>query len=260
MAYASNPPAADTLKRPLAFSLTFHLLLFGSLVLSTMRSHRGDLWGGPGGGTMTVGLVGSVAGVPLPRPEVITPSPVVDETKGMYKSEPKPKEPETAAKEIPTFESNKPQKYITRPSRVLEDKTPPPPGAIPFGEGGAPALPYTQFTMGGSTQGAMGVSGPGGDFGGRFPTYVLGVRNRISSNWLVSTIDPSVRWAPRAVFTFQILRDGSIAQIQTLRSSNIPSVDRAALRAIQGSSPLEPLPREYAGSFVSVEFWFDFKR
>jgi protein TonB len=190
----------------------------------------------------------------------MTPSRVVDETKGLYKSESKPKELETSATKIPEFERNKPPRYVTRPSRVFENETTPPPGAIPYGQGGAPTLPYTQFAIGGSTQGGMGFSGPGGDFGGRFPNYVLGVRNRVSSNWLQSTVDPSIRWAPRVVITFQILRNGSIANIELLRRSGNDSVDRSALRAIQGSNPLNPLPPEYSGSYVTVEFWFDFRR
>ena len=260
MPYELNHPASPSLKIPLVWSLAFHSFLFGSLVLSTLRSHRGELWGGPGGGTMTVGLVGNLAGVPLPRPEAIPPSRVVDETKGLYTSEPKPEEMETPATPIPEFERNKPPRRVTRPSRVLENDAPPPPGAIPYGEGGTPALPYTQFTMGGATQGALGFSGPGGDFGGRFPWYVEAVRNRISTNWLQSTVDPSVRWAPRAVATFQILRNGSIVNVQLLRSSSNASVDNSAVRAILSSSPLARLPAEYAGTHVTVEFWFDFRR
>lgn len=257
---SNNQQAAYSLKTPLLFSLAFHSFLLGSLAFSTIFSHRGELWGGPGGGTITVGLVGSLAGIPLPRPEAITPSQVVDETKGLYKAEPKPKEPETTAQEIPEFARNKPPKYRTRPSRVLEDETPPPANAVPYGQGGAPSLPYTQFTMGGSTQGGMGFSGPGGDFGGRFPWYVEAVRNRIASNWLQSTVDPSVRWAPRAVATFQILRDGSVVNIEMKRSSDNASVDTSAIRAIRDSTPMPRLPAEYAGSNVTVEFWFDFRR
>ncbi|MBI3671095.1 MAG: TonB C-terminal domain-containing protein [Acidobacteria bacterium] len=260
MAYASNQLASPSLKMPFLFSLAFHMLLFGSLALSTLRSHRGEVWGGPGGGSMTVGLVGSLAGVPLPRPEAITPSRVVDETKGLYTSEPRPKEPETPAKQIPEFARNKPQRYFTRPSRVLENPTPPPPNAVPYGQGGSPSLPYTQFTMAGGTQGGMGFSGPGGDFGGRFPWYVEAVRNRVSSNWLQSTVDPAVRWAPRAIVVFQILRDGHIVNAQLTRSSGNASVDNSALRAILSSSPCPSLPAEYAGSHVTVEFYFEFRR
>jgi hypothetical protein len=71
----------------------------------------------------------------------------------------------------------------------------------------------------------MNFSGPGGgDFAGRFAAYVEGVQNRISSNWLQSTVDASVRWAPRAMFT------------------------------------VSALPSNYSGSSVTVEFWFDFRR
>ena len=84
MTYELNHTAGPTLKVPLVFSLAFHSLLFGSLIVSTLLSHRGETWGGPGGGAMTVGLVGHLPGVPLPRPEAITPSRVVDETKAIH--------------------------------------------------------------------------------------------------------------------------------------------------------------------------------
>jgi protein TonB len=107
----------------------------------------------------------------------------------------------------------------------------------------------------------MQFGGPGGgDFSGRFSWYVDAVRNRVSSNWLESTVDPSLRWAPRAVVSFDILRNGAVANVQILQSSGNASVDASAMRAIQGSSPMQPLPNEYSGNKVSVEFWFDFRR
>lgn len=252
---------------PLFLSLLFHVALFGSLAVSTFFSHRGDLWGGPGGGgAVAVKLVGGLQGVPLPRPETVTTNRVVDETKGLYKAEPQPKPkpipPDTP--QLPEFKKEKQPRYETRPSKLLEpDPTPPPPNAVPYGQGGAPSVPYTTFGMGsgGGTTAGMGFSGSGGgDFGGRFPWYVDAVRNRVSSNWLQSTIDPSIRFAPRAVVDFDILRSGQIANIQLLQSSGNGSVDSSAIRAIQGSSPVNPLPNEYQGNKVSVEFWFDFKR
>jgi TonB family protein len=266
MSYSPVHPGADNLKKPLVWSLGFHLILFGSLAVSTLFSHRGDLWGGPGGdNAVSVGLVGKLPGVTLPRPDAVTTSRVVDTSKGLYKSEPqpKPKEIEPDTTKIPKFAKEKTPHYVTRPSRILEDTTPPPPNAVPYGQGGSPALPYSQFTMGGATQGGMGFSGPGGgggDFSGRFPAYVDAVRNRISSNWLQSTVDPSVRWAPRAQFTFQILRDGTVANVQLTQSSGNRSVDNSALRAILSSSPVSALPSNYSGSSVTVEFWFEFRR
>ena len=265
MAYAPAHPGADGLKKPFMWSVVFHALLFSSLVVSTLFSRRGDSWGGPGGGgSVSVGLVGQLPGINLPRPDAVTTSRVVDTSKGLYKAEPqpKPKEIVTESKTIPEFTKEKTPHYITRPSKILEDKTPPPPNAVPYGQGGSPALPYSQFAGGRrNRRAAWGSAGPGGgDFLGRFPAYVDAVRNRISSNWLQSTVDPTVRWAPRAMFTFQILRDGTVTNVQLTQSSGNRSVDNSALRAILSSSPMSPLPSNYSGSSVTVEFWFEFRR
>jgi len=249
-----------SLKQPLVWSVVLHLSLAGVVAASTLLVRRGDSWGGGGTG-MTVGLVRNVAGVPLPRPAVVTMSRVVDETKGLHKEEPpKVTPPPTKATAIPEFAKNQPPKYITRPSKVLEDLTPPPQGAIPHGQGGGASLPYSQFKVAGQTEGGLSFSGPAGEFGSRYPWYVDAVRRRVSSNWLQSSIDPSVRWAPRAVVTFQILRDGSITNLQVLRSSGNSSVDNSARRAILSSSPVERLPSDYGSNSVNVEFWFEFRR
>jgi protein TonB len=44
------------------------------------------------------------------------------------------------------------------------------------------------------------------------------------------------------------------------QSSGVPSLDQSATRALQRIDTFGDLPREYAGSKVSVEFWFDYKR
>ncbi|MGB6980707.1 MAG: energy transducer TonB, partial [Candidatus Acidiferrales bacterium] len=110
-------------------------------------------------------------------------------------------------------------------------------------------------------QAGLGFTGVGGgDFGSRFSYYVEAVQQRISRNWLQSTIDPGLGVAPRVVVTFDILRNGSIANIQVTQSSNNYSVDSSAMRAVQNSSPLQPLPAAYSGQRVTCEFWFDFRR
>lgn len=251
----------DGLKRTLGLSALLHAAILSSLLVSNIYSHRGELWGGTGGGSVTIGLVGSVPGIPLPRPDVVTTSRVVDQTKGLYKAEPKPIVPETDATTIPKFEKNKPPRYITRPSKTLENPATPPTNAIPYGEGGAPAVPYTSFSMGAGTQAGLGFSGVGGgNFGTHFPWYVEAVQRRISSNWLQSMVDPSLRFAPRCVVTFQILRDGTATNIQVLQSSGNKSVDTSAVRSVLASSPMDRLPAEYNGTYVSVEFWFEFRR
>jgi protein TonB len=268
MVSIAENPAFGNSTRPLgkffAGSLVFHAVLAALLVISATYSHREESWGGPGG-AISVGVVGSVPGIPMPRPEVETTNRVVDESKGLYKSEPVPKVvPPPDATPIPKFERNKPPKYVTRPSKVLENKAPPPPNAVPYGGGGTPTVPYTSFAMGAgtATQGGIGFSAGagGGNFGSRFSWYVEAVQRRVSGNWLQSTVDPRIQYAPRVVVTFTILRDGTVTNVQVTMSSGNASVDMSAVRAVRESSPLDRLPPEYSGSNVSVEFWFDYKR
>ncbi len=263
MASAAAYRPNDSYKMPLSVSLLLHGALAGLAVFGVMNSHRGDSWGGPGG-SVTVGLVGNVPAIPLPHPDVSTNSQVVDNSKGLYKAEPpKVEPPPPDALPIPKFKAIKPPpKIITRPSKLLENPTPPPPNAVPYGGGGAPAIPTSSFAMGqGTTQGGLSFNGVGGgDFGSRFSWYVEAVQRRVSSNWLQSTVDPNVAAAPRVVVVFTILRDGTVTNIQLTQRSNNYSVDTSAIRAVKDSSPLQALPAGYSGSSVNVEFWFDFKR
>ena len=254
-----------SLKGPLSASAVLHTGLLILLFFPGLYYDRGGDWGGPGG-AISVGVVGSVPGIPMPRPEIETPNRVVDESKGLYKTPPPEIKapPPPDAVPITKFKALKPpQKYVTRPSKVLENPTPPPPNAVPYGGGGTPTVPYTSFAMGTgtATQAGLGFNGVGGgDFGSRFSWYVEAVQRRISSNWLQTTIDQGVSVAPRVVVTFDILRDGTITNIQITRSSGNNSVDNSGIRAIRDSSPLNALPGEYSGTRVGVEFWFDFHR
>jgi periplasmic protein TonB len=258
--------SALSLREPLKVSVAFHLFLLASLAVSTLLSHRGETWGGAGGeGSINMNLVGSIPAVPLPKPDVVTTNRTVDTTKGLYTEEPQPKTKPPEDQHplyIPQFDRYKEPKYTpSRPSKVLPNPTQTPPNAIPYGHGGAPQIPYTSFVLGQATPGGMGISGTsGGAFGTQFPWYVEAVQRRVSSNWLQATVDPTISWAPRCVVNFEILRDGTITNIQLTQSSGNQSVDMSAVRAVHSSNPLDRLPPEYRGSYVNVEFWFDFKR
>jgi len=254
----------ESLKRPLWFSLAFHGALVLLFVGNAIYSRTGNDWGGPGG-AITVGVVGSLPAVPLPTPEVVTPSRVVDESKGLYKAEPPAAPPIVPpdALPIPKFDKVKPPKYVTRPSKVLENPKPPPPNAVPYGGGGTPTVPTTSFAMGPGTaaQAGMGFEGPGaGNFGARFSWYVEAVQRKVTENWLKYEVDPGIREASRVYLTFDIARDGHPSNVQIEQSSGVPSLDQSAVRALQRIDTFGPLPSGYSGSKVSVEFWFDYKR
>ncbi|HKQ87068.1 MAG TPA: TonB family protein [Candidatus Acidoferrales bacterium] len=278
---AATRPPVDSLKTPLILALILHAgLLVFALVGGYLKS-RENSWGGPGG-SVNVGIVGSLPAIPLPTPDVQNQSRVVDNSKGLYQSKPIPAPviPPDATP-IPEFLKSKPPKHIakpkeeppatppepkynSRPSKLLENKTTPADNAVPYGGGGSPAIPRSSaFAMGttGTTQAGLAFNGAsGGDFGARFSWYVTAVQQRVASNWLQSTIDQNISWAPRVVVTFDILRNGAITNVQITQSSNNYSVDSSAMRAVQQSSPVMALPAAYGGSRVGVEFYFDYRR
>jgi len=258
----------------LSMAVMLHIVLLGLLVVGEFFVPGRDSWGSPGSGSVKVGIVGSVPQIPLPHPELETPNRVVDTTRGLYKEEPpKIEQPAPDAIPLPRIAKIKPPKptqesnvtpvrpRVDHPSKVLENPAVPPPNAVPYGQGGAPTVPVTSFAIGqGNTQAGISFSGSAGsgDFGSRFPWYVEAVQRRISSNWLQSTIDASVAYAPRVEVNFTILRDGSVTNIQITKSSNNYSVDSSAVRAIRDSSPFDRLPAGF--SSTSVDFYFDYKR
>jgi protein TonB len=253
----------ETLRGTLLLSLTLHVLLVVTIFgYAAFGPRFGGGWGqrwGLGDATH-VDVVTSLPGIPLPAPMLSTPSTLATQNTGLYKTEPEPKvEPPPQAQEIPKFkEAVKPEKAERINKRIQKAQIEPPPNAIPFGQGGAPTMTYTQVV---NAAGSGGLSmGEGGSFGERYGWYVAAVRNRISANWLLSTISPNITSAPRVYVTFEILRDGSISALQMTQSSGVPEVDRSALRAILASNPLAPLPPGYAGGSVKVEFYFDFHR
>jgi protein TonB len=86
------------------------------------------------------------------------------------------------------------------------------------------------------------------------------VQQKVSENWLKYEIDPRISDAQRVYLTFDITRGGQPANVEVEQSSGVPSLDQSAVRAIQRIDTFGPLPSDYSGSKVSVEFWFDFKR
>jgi TonB family protein len=63
------------------------------------------------------------------------------------------------------------------------------------------------------------------------------------------------------VIRFTIERNGAITDITTLSSSQIPPFDFAARKAIELSSPLNPLPSDFPGTRerVTVQFYYNIK-
>jgi protein TonB len=247
------------LTRPLAWSAGLHLAFTAFVVLYTMFFHgfRGEGWGGGGGGdAMGATLVTSV---PLPASQVQTTNVLATESKGLSKSEPKVQEQEPEAVAIPDKNTKVKPKPVTSATKRKAEPEPEETNQVPYGEGGPVSGPYSMFSVAGA-KGGFGFTGGGGDFGNRFSWYVKVVQQKVSENWLKYEIDPGIREANRVYLTFDIGRDGSPKNVQIEQSSGVPSLDISAMRAIQRIDTFGPLPPDYSGNKVSVEFWFDYKR
>lgn len=255
------PDRGDSLRGTLLASVALHGLLFaGALAYAALGLHWAGHWGknwGPGG-AVRVNAVSSLPGIPLPTPALATPNTLATQNPGLYQTELRPKlELQPEAKPIPKFKESVAQEKPIRVNKRIQPREQMPDNAIPYGLGGKPSMNYNQFT---NSAGQGGLSFGEGNFGDRFAWYVDAVRNRISSNWLLSTISPNLLTAPRVYVHFAILSDGTLTSVEVTQSSGIPEVDRSAVRAVLASNPVGPLPPGYSGSKVTVEFFFDFRR
>jgi protein TonB len=246
----------DDWKKPLGFSAALHLTFVVAVIAYAALNHRsGGSWGNEDiGSAMGATLVSQVA-IPLPANPVQTQNVLANESAGISHSLPQAVEQAPEAISIPDRAKPKPQ---PRTSRAVKPVAPPQDNVVPYGEGGPVSGPYTTFTTQ-NMQGGLSF-GQSGDFGRMFGWYVDVVRRTVSENWLKYEVDPSISSARRVYLTFDILRDGSPANIQVEESSGVPSLDQSAVRALQRIESFGPLPQQYSGNRVSVEFWFDYKK
>jgi periplasmic protein TonB len=247
------------LGRPIAWSAGLHLAFAVFVMVWALLIHggRGSGWGGGGGGDAMGATL--VTTVPLPASAAPKENVLATESKGLSKSQPKIQEQEPEAIPIPGKNAKIKPKPVTSASQRKPRPEPEESNQIPYGEGGPVSGPYGMFSAGGA-KGGFGFTGGGGDFGSRYAWYVQNVQRKVSENWLKYEVDPRIAQANRVYVTFDVARDGRPANVQIEQSSGVPSLDISAMRAIQRIDTFGPLPPDYSGSKVSVEFWFDYKR
>jgi protein TonB len=248
----------DSWGQALGWSAGFHLAVAALILLysAVFTGPRGEGWGSSGGGS-AIGVT-LVSNVPLPAPAAQTQNVLANESKGLTKSQPKVEEKEPDAIEIQGKNSKiKPTKppTPTKAKPAPEEDT----NQAAFGEGGPVSGPYGSFAAGGA-KGGFGVSGGAGDFGTRFGWYVQVIQRKISDNWLKYEVDPGINGAQRVYITFDVARDGHPYNVRVEQSSGVPSLDVSATRALQRIDTFGPLPSDYSGSKISVEYWFDYSK
>jgi periplasmic protein TonB len=267
----------EGLRGSLVISVLFHAGL-GLFLIVYPLLHFGHVmgWGNDQGTAIRVNVVSTLPGIPLPHPTLETRSTVVRQNPGLYEAEPQARlQPPPNAVELPKFKNlsklilpvriKEPNKLALQPlrqvlvnKRIQKQPVMTPPNAIPTGAQGSPAMNYGQQIAVANTTGKLVFNG--GNFGTQYGWYVQAVRNRISNNWLLSLIDPSVLQARRVYVEFDIERNGEVTGLHITQSSGYPEIDRSAERAVLASNPFDALPRTYHGSTVHVIFYFDYRR
>lgn len=153
-------------------------------------------------------------------------------------------------------------------------------GSTSGGSGSSSAGRYTPApvlapTGGGSSSGsklAKGGGGGGGSYGnpgpgnpnGRpgidairepdFGPYMRELQRRIKMNWN----PPKGNESKRVVLLFKIAKDGRLLSCSVFKSSGLPSADSAAINAVKLTAPFKPLPAEFKGQSIDIQFTFDY--
>jgi protein TonB len=247
--------------RALVWSAGVHVGITLALLVYTTYVTRGsgEAWGSGGGGDAIGATL--VSTVPIAAPPAPTQNVLANESKGITQSQPKIEEKEPDAIEI----AGKNKKIKPKKRQITESKSNPQPAPEPednqvaFGEGGPVSGPYGTFSAAGA-KGGFGITGGGGDFGTKYAWYVHVIQQKVSENWLKYEVDPRISTAQRVYITFDVARDGHPTNVHVEQSSGVPSLDISATRALQRIDTFGPLPPDYPGSKISVEYWFDYKR
>jgi colicin import membrane protein len=84
--------------------------------------------------------------------------------------------------------------------------------------------------------------------------YKMEVETQIKSNWTYPDIQEI-----EAVVLVKIRRDGTVLGINFIKRSGNKLFDESVLKAIEKSSPLRPLPKEYKENYEEIKIKFNLK-
>ncbi len=123
------------------------------------------------------------------------------------------------------------------------------------GEGAGDSLSqFRNFDPNFSTEGPVILSDTRGvDFGPYLARVVWNVRR----NWYaVIPVTARLGTKGRVAIVFEIVKDGSVPELRLVASSGSDPLDRAAVAAIRASNPFPPLPPEFTGEHLVLQFIF----
>jgi TonB family protein len=239
-------------------ALALHGALVGGFVASNWLAAHTDTFGAKDAGGAAVGIE-TVNAIPLPShgPE----NHLATDTESEVPQTPAKPEKVKAAKPPPDavpIKSKTPKKtsadVATEQTHVTKFKQLDP---YQVTSKTAPALSSPAFAVSGSGHIAMG---PHTTLGTNYSGYGSQIQQLIATHWHTETIDANIRSAPAVTVTFEVMRDGSIRNLQIIQGSNIPPLDASVERAIRDSNPLPPLPPGFPHDSAVIDSSFELKR
>jgi hypothetical protein len=253
----------ESLRSPFLASVAFHVGIFAILILWNTLAHASKLVLGttnPGYGSSV--SVNSVRTIPLPSRRGPV-QPVAHDTENQIpqrqpeKAQPKPKHVEPPKNAIPLksrlTEKPAPHDYLKPQYRAQPVRQ----NQVTGSQQQAAVSPA--YVKPGSSAG-VGLN-PNSVVGTRFGAYAQALMEAVGSHWNTGGL-AGVR-APTAIVNVDILRDGTIRNPRLVQSSGNSEIDRSALRAVieavnQGVNQprIPPLPLDYSGSYLNVDFLF----
>ena len=120
-----------------------------------------------------------------------------------------------------------------------------------------------QLTRGTGSGGSGNLGNPGGGGGAPgidalrepdFGPYMRDLQRRIKMNW----DPPKGNESKRVILLFKIAKDGRLLSCRIHKSSGLPSADQAALKAVELTAPFKPLPPDFRGQSIDIQFTFDY--
>jgi TonB family protein len=133
--------------------------------------------------------------------------------------------------------------------------------------GGGPAMEDGSGGLGGIAQGLYLPPSPGSrpsslellsdPMGVDFKPYLARILALVRKNWF-AVIPESVHLGQqgRVVIQFAIAKNGSVPKLVIADSSGVEALDRAAVVGVSASNPFPPLPAQYRGNQVRLQFTF----
>ena len=251
--FSSNDPLGGGL----AGSFLLHAALAGLLVGWAFINHSGKNWGDAGANTGSIQAT-IVNTLPLPPKPIANP----DNVLSTDTPSPAPAPPAPHTVETPKTEAIPIPVKPTKPAKVADKTTPPPPlhpqptqvdpNKAQTGQSAA-SIPMTSTQTRAVT---FSVATQDSAFGTRFAYYVQQITQKVASQWYTSMLDPQAA-GHRVYITFQVERDGSLSHIQIAQRSGDNTLDNTALSAVQHIDTFPPLPDAYTGNHINVTYYFD---